>query len=95
MNKDKREPGLDYVITAHCVFEMKRRMISEDVVRFVLENPGQRLVVRTGRVVLQTQKMMGGKNYLIRVFVDIDRHPAEVVTVYITSKISKYWRDEL
>jgi hypothetical protein len=33
-----------------------------------------------------------GKVYLVRVFVDVDRQPAEVVTVYRTSKVSKYWR---
>jgi hypothetical protein len=31
--------------------------------------------------------------YLIRVIVDVDRKPAEVVTVYRTSKISKYWKE--
>jgi hypothetical protein len=31
-----------------------------------------------------------GKTY--RVFVDVDRSPAEVVTVYRTSRIAKYWR---
>ncbi len=35
-----------------------------------------------------------GKLYLVRAFVDIDREPPEVVTVYRTSKISKYWREE-
>ena len=30
--------------------------------------------------------------YLLRVFVDTDREPPEVVTVYRTSKITKYWR---
>jgi len=34
------------------------------------------------------------KNYLLRVVVDIDREPPEVVTVYRTSKIAKYWRTE-
>lgn len=34
------------------------------------------------------------KTYLVRVFIDVDRHPAEVVTVYRTTKISKYWREE-
>ena len=34
------------------------------------------------------------KKTLVRVFVDVDRHPAEVVTVYRTTKISKYWREE-
>jgi hypothetical protein len=34
------------------------------------------------------------KTYLVRVFVDVDRRPAEVVTVYRTSKMEKYWRRE-
>jgi hypothetical protein len=32
---------------------------------------------------------------LLRVFVDVDRDPPEVVTVYRTSKIEKYWRTDL
>ncbi len=35
------------------------------------------------------------RDYLVRVFIDIDRSPAEVVTVYRTSKIEKYWRTQL
>ena len=34
------------------------------------------------------------KMYLVRVFVDVDRNPPEVVTVCRTSRISKYWRQE-
>ena len=30
---------------------------------------------------------------VVRVFADVDREPARVVTTYRTSKISKYWRD--
>ena len=36
-----------------------------------------------------------GVKYLVRVVVDVDRNPAEVVTAYRTSKIAKYWREEL
>lgn len=32
------------------------------------------------------------KTYLIRVVVDVDRAPCEVVTAYRTSKVDKYWR---
>jgi hypothetical protein len=30
----------------------------------------------------------------VRVFVDVDRAPPEVVTAYRTSKLAKYWRAE-
>jgi len=86
----------DYVITEHALFEMKRRGLTEEMVHMVMSSPGQRVDVRPGRVVMQTALHMAEpeKTYLIRVIVDVDREPAEVVTVYRTSRISKYWRQE-
>lgn len=62
----------------------------------VMTSPEQRLDVRTGRIVLQSRVSMGepAKVYLVRVCVDVDREPAQVVTAYRTTKISKYWRSE-
>ncbi|GMT42778.1 MAG: hypothetical protein IEMM0002_1189 [bacterium] len=85
----------DYEITPHAAFEMKRRGMSNQVVEQVLINPEQRMDVRSGRIVLQSRISMGGqkKTYLVRVFVDVDKNPAQVVTVYRTGKITKYWRE--
>ncbi|MCL6508859.1 MAG: DUF4258 domain-containing protein [Bryobacteraceae bacterium] len=88
------EPIPDYVLTAHAMAEMVRRGLDERIIREVLARPEQRLPVRPGRDVLQSRREMGGVLYLIRVFVDVDRSPAEVVTAYRTSKIEKYWRHE-
>jgi hypothetical protein len=86
------EPIRRYVITGHAALEMARRRIDEALVQSVLAAPEQRLPVRPGRDVLQSRVHMGGppKEYVLRVFVDVDRSPAEVVTVYKTSKVSKY-----
>ena len=86
------EPIVQYVITGHAAFEMARPGITEGVVSAVMLAPEQRLLVRTGRVVLQSRMAPGSdqKTTLVRVFVDIDRVPAEVVTAYATSKIGKY-----
>jgi hypothetical protein len=73
---------------------MDRRGIDESVVRRVLAAPSQRHAVRPGRDVLQSRIAVEGKTYLVRVFVDVDRRPAEVVTVYRTSDVEKYWRAE-
>ena len=89
----KPDPVRDYVITNHASFEMKRRGISPRQVQNVLKNPGQRLTIRNGRDVLQSQISEGGRRFLIRVFVDVDRSPAEVVMAYRTSRIGKYWRE--
>src|SRR5436309_15168653 len=49
---------------------------------------------RPGRCIYQ--KRVSGpsesKVYLLSVFVDVDRDPAEVVSAYRTSKVGKYWR---
>ena len=85
----------DYFITEHAYFEMRRRDISEQIVRKVLEEPDQVDEVRPDRRVYQSKIKLKDSNrtYLIRVFIDIDREPIEVVTVYRTSKIEKYWRN--
>jgi len=62
----------------------------------VVTVPDQRHPDRPGRDVFQRRLPCGdpGRDYLARVFVDMDRTPAEVVTAYRTSKIDKYWRAE-
>ncbi len=90
--KGKAVPILDFELTAHASSEIQRRELDEAMVRRVLADPEQRVVVRPGREVLQSRFALAGRQYLVRVFVDVDRRPAEVVTAYRTSKIDKYWR---
>ena len=84
-----------YRFTVHALFEMKRRGLSEELVRSIVSAPEQEHEVRIGRVVMQSRVKMGGRlgTYLVRVYVDTDRDPPEIVTVYRTSKIAKYWRE--
>jgi hypothetical protein len=83
-----------YVLTEHARWEMQRRDVTETEVAMVLQTPGQREEVRLGRCVYQSRLRFreSSTEYLVRVFVDVDRTPAEVVTVYRTSKVAKYWR---
>lgn len=56
--------------------------------------PGEPAAERLARV-FSCRRVVGGvRRYLVRVFVDVDRNPAEVITVYRTSKIGTYWRSE-
>jgi hypothetical protein len=75
---------------------MTRRGLSEETVRAILAAPEQRLEIRPGRIVLQSRVSMETpkRTYLVRVFVDVDRRPAQVVTAYRTSSVAKYWRGE-
>ena len=74
------------VLTEHALGQMARRQVTAADVGRVLAAPEQVLEVRAGRVAAQG---VAGE-YLLRVFVDVDRSPPEVVTVYRTSKIDKY-----
>ncbi len=87
-------PPVEHRLTEHARFEMERRGISEAQIARVLSAPEQSSLVRPGRVVYQSRIALEGtgKIYLLRVFVDIDRQPAEVVTAYRTSKVEKYWK---
>ena len=67
------------VLSEHARFEMARRGLSEEVVAHVLAAPGQRFADRPGRDVLQSLVNFGQppRPYVVRVFVDIERIPAE------------------
>lgn len=60
----------------------------------ILAGPEQRAMARPGRDIYQSRLSLGEPpgTYLVRVVVDVDRRPPEVVTAYRTSKIAKYWR---
>ena len=84
------------LLTPHAAYELKRRGLMEETVKGVVENPEQSEQLRKGRWVFQSRLEMGSppKTYLIRVIVDMDRDPPEIVTAYRTTKITKYWRKE-
>lgn len=87
-------PITRFLLTDHARFEMARRQVSENDVAQVLATPEYSELVRVGRALYQSRSGDPNKMYLLRVFVDIDRDPPEVVTVYRTSKVNKYWRSE-
>lgn len=84
------EPIRKFIVTPHAARQMKRRGINRMILKTVLAVPERRQPVRPGRDVLDRVIDFHGQPYLTRVIVDVDRTPAEVVTVYRTSKIEKY-----
>ena len=57
-------------------------------VEAVLAAPEQQVPGYAGRVVYQSR--VG--RFLVRVVVELDRDPPEVVTAYRTSQVGKYWQ---
>lgn len=81
------------LLKGHALKQMAERQVTESQVLAVLSEPEDVLPVRAGRIVAQrVYKAESGRFYLLRVFIDVDRKPPEVVTIYRTSKIAKYRR---
>jgi len=83
-----------FVLSRHAMEEMERRGIDPADVEAVLTGPHQVVPGHGGLRVYQSRVESGGKAYLLRAVVDDAAEPGTVVTVYRTSKISKYWRTE-
>lgn len=75
-----------FCFTIHALEQMAKRGLAEADVRQALALPEEVLPVREGRVVVHSIVL----RYLLRIFVDVDRDPMEVVTAYRTSKIERY-----
>ena len=90
----KPGPLRKFLIKDHARSQMKRRQISEDQVRQVLTAPQQIIEKEDSCYIYQSRlhSLESGKERLFRVVVDTRPEPVEVVTVYRTSKIAKYWR---
>ena len=84
------------VLTDHAKAEAGRRGISEARVLEVATTPEQRIEVSAQREIRQSRVMdpASGKLHLIRVVVDRGDDGDTVVTVYRTSKVRKYWREQ-
>jgi hypothetical protein len=84
---------MTFQISRHAQEEMARRGIPQHVLTDVLDHPQQVVPTPDGKKAYQSQvDFGGGRRFLVRVIVAEDVDPPLVVTVYRTSKISKYWR---
>jgi hypothetical protein len=71
------------------------RGVSLEIVEQVLSAPEQVVPASNGNFAYQSRIVFGRKTFLVRVIVDERRNPPVVATVYRTSKIDKYWEEEL
>ena len=83
---------MSHQLSIHIHEEMERRGIPLAVVELVLAAPAE-IVPEHGDIVCYQSKVdINQKPYLVRVMVNETATPPKVVTVYRTSKISKYWK---
>ncbi len=82
------------IFSEHALFEMKRRGIEQELVKKAIINPQQKFPAKNGRTAVQIKyyDIAQGHDMLLRVMGEETAAFFEVVTVYKTSKIKKYWR---
>ena len=86
---------MNFRVSHHARQEMERRAISPALLQSVLHNPQQIVPEEGDKKAYQSQLDFGnGRMFLLRAIVADNVDPAVVVTVYRTSKISKYWRPQ-
>ncbi len=81
----------DFSISNHAKEQMEFRGVSLEVVMSVLTNPQQILTEEGKKVYQSIINFEKERSYLVRVIVNIDKEPNNVITVYRTSKIEKYY----
>jgi len=84
---------MEYIISKHCLEQIKLRGIAVDELNSVLKKPD--LVLKQGEEITVYQALTFDKNYLIRIFVNTLKQPNLIITAYKTSKINKYHEDKI
>jgi hypothetical protein len=81
-------------IKPHASFAMNRRGITESEVLSALNHPDQVLEGVKNRLIYQKKYFDRAENkyYLLRIIVVKTGDTKDVITVYKTSKIDRYWR---
>ena len=86
---------MDFIFSKHSIEQLKLRGISKKTVRDVLTNPLQIIDINGKQIYQSIIYYKTGEKYLIRIFVNSEKKPKVIITVYITSKISKYYEDKI
>jgi hypothetical protein len=76
---------------------MIRRSINHDAVLSVISRPDQKITDDEDPAIVIYQSLIkeDGQLFLLRVFVNRDKQPNVIVTVYKTTKISKYYESKV
>ena len=86
---------MNFDLSPHLYRRLEERDIPVMVLSMLLETPEEVLVQEDGTKVYQSRIVAGnGKTYLLRAFINDSVQPARVKSIYVTSKIKKYWRGQ-
>ena len=78
---------------SHAREQLKERKIPEDLVKDVIRHPGQVVGSYKNRKIAQDIIEHKSEQFLVRVVYEEKRNALEIITVYLTKKVKKYWED--
>ena len=81
--------------TMHAEKQLKERNIFKEAVYETVLSPGQVILQEEGILLFQSVYYDGNKEYLLRVAVKLIADTWVILTAYRTSKVKKYWGDDL
>jgi len=88
---------MDLVFSRHASEQMIRRGINQETVMQVVSYPDQIIADIDDSTLVIYQSLINENNqiFLLRVYVNRTKHPNVIVTLYKTTKISKYYEGKI
>jgi len=88
---------MDFILSKHAHEQMIRRSIDYETVLSTVTLPDQTIVNKEAPEIIIFQSLINEKEqmFLLRVFVNVEKQPNVIVTLYKTTKISKYYEDKI
>jgi hypothetical protein len=83
---------MKFILSRHAKEKIKKRKIPLKLIMDIFDHPDQ-IIEKQNITIYQSICILNNKEYLLRVFTHKNKDPNLVVTVYMTSKISKYRRE--
>ena len=88
---------MGFIISKHAHEQMIRRSINYETVLSTVTRPDQTIVNDEDPAIVICQSLIkeDEQMFLLRVFVNVEKQPNVIVTLYKTTKISKYYEDKI
>ncbi len=84
------------IFSEHALFEIELRKIKKEEINRVIHKPMQKIPARKNRIIMQGiyYDTIEQKEMLIRIIGEEMKNAFHIITVYKTSKIEKYWKED-
>lgn len=88
---------MDIIFSEHAREQMIRRSINQDTVLSVVTQPDQKIADMEDPAIVIYQSLIKENVhlFLLRIFVNKDKQPNVIVTLYKTTKIAKYYESKV